>query len=142
LVLDATVRDVDPGLLRLVDANTLVVANKIDLAASPFVVPGHVMHGLSAKTGAGLDAFVGVLQAEVGARLAMSDTAAPVITRARHREALADCAAALDRALAGTAEELIAEDVRLAARALGRITGRVGVEDVLDLIFREFCIGK
>ena len=43
---------------------------------------------------------------------------------------------------AGTSPELIAEDLRLAARALGRITGRVGVEDVLDLIFREFCIGK
>jgi len=83
-----------------------------------------------------------VLQHEVAARLAMADTAAPVITRARHREALADCVAALDRALAGTAPELIAEDLRLAARALGRITGRVGVEDVLDVIFREFCIGK
>jgi tRNA modification GTPase len=40
------------------------------------------------------------------------------------------------------APELAAEDLRLAARALGRITGRVDVEDVLDVIFREFCIGK
>ena len=38
--------------------------------------------------------------------------------------------------------ELAAEDVRLAMRALGRITGRVDVEDVLDIIFRDFCIGK
>jgi tRNA modification GTPase len=38
--------------------------------------------------------------------------------------------------------ELVAEDVRLAVRALGRITGRVDVEDILDVIFREFCIGK
>ena len=40
------------------------------------------------------------------------------------------------------AEELLAEELRLATRALGRITGRVDVEDLLDVIFREFCIGK
>ena len=39
-------------------------------------------------------------------------------------------------------EELVAEELRLAARALGRLTGRVDVEDVLDVIFRDFCIGK
>ena len=46
------------------------------------------------------------------------------------------------RAAGAGAPELKAEDLRLAARALGRITGRVDVEDVLDVIFREFCIGK
>ncbi|HTP82304.1 MAG TPA: tRNA uridine-5-carboxymethylaminomethyl(34) synthesis GTPase MnmE, partial [Alphaproteobacteria bacterium] len=46
------------------------------------------------------------------------------------------------RAREGREAELIAEDLRLAARALGRITGQIGVEDVLDVIFREFCIGK
>ncbi|HEX9463044.1 MAG TPA: tRNA uridine-5-carboxymethylaminomethyl(34) synthesis GTPase MnmE [Alphaproteobacteria bacterium] len=143
LVLDATALSVDAAVGELADANTLVVANKIDAAAGPpITLAGHVTHALSAKTGRGLETFLDVLQHEVAARLAMADTAAPVITRARHREALADCVAALDRALAGTAPELIAEDLRLAARALGRITGRVGVEDVLDVIFREFCIGK
>ncbi|HUD50428.1 MAG TPA: tRNA uridine-5-carboxymethylaminomethyl(34) synthesis GTPase MnmE, partial [Parvibaculum sp.] len=38
--------------------------------------------------------------------------------------------------------ELVAEDLRLAARSLGRITGRVDVEDLLDVVFRDFCIGK
>ena len=66
----------------------------------------------------------------------------PVITRTRHRSALEECNAALDRALYASAAELRAEDVRLAARAVGRITGRIGVEDLLDVIFREFCIGK
>ena len=51
-------------------------------------------------------------------------------------------AAALERALAAAELELRAEDLRLAARALGRITGRVDVEDLLDVIFRDFCIGK
>ena len=39
-------------------------------------------------------------------------------------------------------EDVVAEDLRLAARALGRLTGRVDVEDILDVIFRDFCIGK
>ena len=70
---------------------------------------------------------------------------AAVVTRARHRLALEETVAALDRALAeGKAgrEELIAENLRSAATTLGRLSGRVDVEDVLDVIFRDFCIGK
>jgi tRNA modification GTPase len=65
-----------------------------------------------------------------------------LITRARHREAVADAAAALERAGAAALPELAAEDMRLAARALGRITGAVDVDELLDVIFRDFCIGK
>ena len=68
--------------------------------------------------------------------------AGPVLTRSRHRAALSDCVAALRRSLAATQAELAAEDLRLAVRALGRITGRADVEDILDIIFRDFCIGK
>jgi tRNA modification GTPase len=142
LVLDATQAAADPAVTALVDANTLVVANKIDVASAAPKLPGHAVSGISAKTGTGLDSFMAQLTREVAARLGSADTAAPAITRARHREVLVECVAALDRARRGRDAELIAEDLRLAARALGRITGRVGVEDVLDLIFREFCIGK
>ena len=70
-----------------------------------------------------------------------------LVTRARHRDLFEQTAAALSRALAEAAapaahEELIAEELRHAASALGRLTGRIDVEDVLDKIFREFCIGK
>jgi tRNA modification GTPase len=142
LVLDATQPGVDPAVAKLADANTLVVANKVDLGRRAPQIAGHAPHLLSAKTGAGLDEFLAVLHREVVARLHLADSAAPAITRARHRAALEECAASLRRARAGRESELIAEDLRLAARALGRITGRVGVEDLLDLIFREFCIGK
>ena len=64
------------------------------------------------------------------------------LTRARHRQALEECAAALVRASTAAVPELAAEDLRLAVRAIGRITGTVDVEDVLDAIFRDFCIGK
>ncbi|HEX6977716.1 MAG TPA: tRNA uridine-5-carboxymethylaminomethyl(34) synthesis GTPase MnmE [Alphaproteobacteria bacterium] len=147
VVLDATAGEPDESLVRLIDAESVVVLNKIDIAphAEP-IVPGH-MWRVSVRTGEGLDALVAALTDIVARRLAMEDGAAPVITRARHRAALEACAESLDRALAAVqghagAPELFAEDLRLAARALGRITGRVGVEDVLDVVFREFCIGK
>jgi tRNA modification GTPase len=67
----------------------------------------------------------------------------PAATRLRHRELLAEATERLERALTETDHpELAAEDVRLAARALDRITGRIGAEDVLDRVFSSFCIGK
>ena len=68
-----------------------------------------------------------------------------LVTRIRHRRALEEALAALRRAQDGevaSREDLLAEELRLAARALGRLTGRVDVEDILDVIFRDFCIGK
>ena len=79
------------------------------------------------------------------ARALMTTGHEPLLTRARHRAALQAVAEALGRFSAapeGTELALMAEDLRLAARALGRITGQVAVEDVLDRIFAEFCIGK
>ena len=67
---------------------------------------------------------------------------APVLTRARHRQALEETTASLRRSFSATFPELRAEDFRFALRSLGRITGAVDVEDLLDVIFRDFCIGK
>jgi tRNA modification GTPase len=69
---------------------------------------------------------------------------APVLTRRRHADALAEALDALQRAetIADTGLELAAEDLRLASRALGRITGAVDVEALLDIVFADFCIGK
>ena len=102
-----------------------------DGTAAPFPV--------SALTGAGLDALLAALAARVAESYRSE---APVLTRARHRAALEDAAASLARALAADLPELRAEDLRLALRALGRITGAVDVEDLLDVIFRDFCLGK
>jgi tRNA modification GTPase len=98
---------------------------------------------ISALTGAGTDSLLEALAECV--REYFSTTEVPMVTRARHRRALEETIAALDRALAQGStgsEELIAEDLRSAATALGRLTGRIDVEDILDVIFREFCIGK
>ena len=67
-----------------------------------------------------------------------------MLTRTRHRLALEEAVAALERACVEgvRAPELRAEDLRHAVRAIGRILGRVDVEDILDVVFGEFCIGK
>ena len=123
-------------------ADDVAVLNKADLVDVPAeaMVDGRSALVLSAKTGAGLAALLARLEAAVRARV--ETAAGPGLTRARHRRALEETAAALERAMAATAPELLAEDLRLAARALGRLTGRVDVEDLLDIIFRDFCIGK
>ncbi len=126
----------DAATAALVDADTLVVVNKADLISSP---TGNAQF-VSVKTGAGLDAFVAELQRRICSK-ADSGAAMP-LTRARHRKALKECVDALARARAASLPELAAEDLRLAARALGRLTGRVEVEEILDVVFRDFCIGK
>ncbi|HSZ10929.1 MAG TPA: tRNA uridine-5-carboxymethylaminomethyl(34) synthesis GTPase MnmE [Rhizomicrobium sp.] len=115
----------------------LVVWNKADL---PWPHPREGSR-LSLKTGEGLSALLETLTAKVKA-LVERQTDSPPLTRARHRHALEEALAALRRAVQAGESELMAEDIRLALRALGRITGRVDIEDVLDVVFRDFCIGK
>ena len=140
--------EADPMTAGLVDANTVVVINKIDLKAPapPLEVNGEPALGISALRGDGIDRLLTVVTDRVSGIVTGTASTAPALTRARHREALEECRAALKRFLAAAGDaktpELAAEDLRLAARALGRITGRVDVDEVLDVIFRDFCIGK
>ena len=94
---------------------------------------------VSALTGEGLDALLSALSDRIAQAYRIE---APILTRARHRQALEKAAASLQRAPTAPLPELRAEDLRLALRSLGRITGSVDVEDLLDVIFRDFCIGK
>lgn len=98
---------------------------------------------ISAVTGDGLALLFRELTQYTEHFLAGAESA--LVTRERHRRSLEDTLAALRRALGGEIsghEDLLAEELRIATRALGRLTGRVDVEDVLDVIFRDFCIGK
>ena len=96
---------------------------------------------LSSETGEGLDELVARLA--VFARDHMDPGESGLVTRARHRSGLEACLRALDAAgQRGLPLELRAEELRRATDALGRLTGRVDVEDLLDVIFRDFCIGK
>jgi tRNA modification GTPase len=120
-----------------------LVRNKIDLGG---VASGKASaareFGISAARGDGLADLVEAL-----VRFAMDffgSAEAGLITRERQRKLLGDTVAALERSVGavGQGEELVAEDLRSAAYSLGRLLGRVDVEDILDVIFREFCIGK
>jgi tRNA modification GTPase len=118
------------------EAAGLLVANKADLDRPG---PDGALR-VSALTGHGM----ADLQAELArAARAMTDQAGPPpLTRARHRAALQEASAHLTAAEDADLPELRGEDLRLAMRALGRITGHVGVEDILDTVFSSFCIGK
>jgi tRNA modification GTPase len=127
-----------------------LVCNKVDLVGDKLRInsesgsaPYAKRFAISAATGTGVEVLIGALSAYAQNYFATTESA--LVTRARHRQALAETVAALDRGLAqGTSghEELIAEELRAAATTLGRLTGRVDVEDILDVIFRDFCIGK
>src|ERR1700688_1627300 len=98
---------------------------------------------LSAITGQGFDQLLDRLARQAEDFLGGSEQA--LVTRERHRRVLEDVLGALKQVLGGKIagrEDLLAEELRIAARALGRLTGRVDVEDILNVIFRDFCIGK
>ena len=122
--------------------NAIAVSTKEDLraAAAAIELPGAVV-SVSAKTGEGLPGLLARLEKEAAALMAASGGGSP-LTRLRHRTALAKCTEALSRAALADVSELVAEDLRLAARSIGRVTGRVDIEDLLDVIFSDFCIGK
>ncbi|MEA2983903.1 MAG: tRNA modification GTPase [Alphaproteobacteria bacterium] len=122
-----------------------VIRNKVDLFSlsrnEKQFISEHKFIPLAAASGLGVDELLQRLTDYVQRFFGLESG---LITRERHRSLLTATKTALARALSESSDrdELIAEELRLAARALGRLTGKVDVEDVLDVIFRDFCIGK
>jgi tRNA modification GTPase len=122
-----------------------MVRNKIDLEAAsrPLAdASGQGVFQISASRGDGLPELIAAL---VGfAQNYFGGSEADLIGRTRQRKLLEETAASLRRCVqvVGQGEELAAEELRMAAHSLGRLLGRVDVEDILDVIFREFCVGK
>ena len=123
---------------------TITVINKIDLSRPDLSRCVQGALPISAKTGEGLDALKTALVRFAEQTYDTGQT--PLITRARHRQEIVHARSALNRFLgsadAGEHPEIAAEHLREAGDALGRLTGRLDVEDVLGQIFSEFCIGK
>jgi len=122
-----------------------MVRNKIDLEADSRPLdetPGQGAFQISASRGDGLPELIAAL---VGfAQNYFGGGEGGLIGRTRQRQHLQETATSLRRCVQviGQGEELAAEELRMAARSLGRLLGRVDVEDILDVIFREFCVGK
>lgn len=131
---DLVVQVTDDGFFETIDvAEVIRVHTKADLGGGEGLA-------VSAATGAGMDGLRDALAAAAH-RLTQGE-GPPPLTRARHRAALSQAAERLEAALDAPLPELRGEDLRMALRAIGRITGIVGVEDILDQVFRQFCIGK
>ena len=136
-VLEPLLAETDLVALNKVDRKGQVERSEIAAAASR----ARPVHLISAETGEGIDALLESLSDRVKIRFELTE--APSLSRARQRLALEDVRGHLADALEAQGPvELLAEDIRLAARALGRVTGRVDVEDILDTVFADFCIGK
>lgn len=137
----------DPKTINNLDENTLCFINKTDITPldeatykkEPFVQTRGVIFG-SVTENKGLDDLIKAINKELKNRFHQKKTATP--TRSRHRKTLQEAQKFLEEAILAKETELIAENVRLAMRAIGRLSGRVDVEDLLDVIFKDFCIGK
>jgi tRNA modification GTPase len=132
--------DAETLALRASVPKVLVVVTKADLGPGPGFPPGIMPIRTSARSGAGLPDLRSMLTRLAVDMAGVSE--APVLTRARHRAALTEAAAELRAGMDAPLPELAAEGYRAALRALGRLTGRVEVEQVLDAVFGKFCIGK
>lgn len=141
LVVDSTTEAPPPSHVILMPGD-LVLLNKMDMAGVSFPPTNSDTLRISAKTGQGLTGVRARLDQTVKERLGTDET--PPLTRARHREAIELALEAARRARESLTRgpELAAEDLRLANRAIGRLTGRFDIEQVLDAVFSKFCIGK
>jgi tRNA modification GTPase len=136
LVLVLSAPDVqEQGFVDVVRAVRIDVGMKSDLGGSA----GADKVAVSAVTGEGMELLESRIRQALDDRFG-SETA--LVSRERHVEALRDAQGSVERALMATEPELMAEDLRLASRAVGRLAGEVGVEAVLDRLFQGFCIGK
>jgi tRNA modification GTPase len=141
-VFDGTVGEPDRATVEALgrgEGRWIGVASKADLGCFITSVAGRGLLPVSAVTGEGIDALLDTVSAAVETDVGKG---VAVLTRARHRAGVAEAESALRRAAMQWMPELRAEELRVALRALGRLTGRVDVEDLLDQVFATFCIGK
>lgn len=164
VVFDAGEEELDSACLSLVDENTVVVFSKVDKLTST----GHegtvhafldksrkflaqnctkqpkLVCGLSVQTEYGIQNFLKEAGKIAGELMQSSGSDGPIMTRARHRDLMAECLTFIEQFERDRQHDLVkaTEDLRQAAQCLGRIVGVIDVEDLLDVIFRDFCIGK
>jgi tRNA modification GTPase len=126
----------------LINDETIVLFNKSDISArrkDKLNIKNKYLF-ISARTGEGLEELINTLKEKL--IFIFSGQEAPIITRTRHRALLKEARSALMKFSADAPLELACEELRTAAREIGKITGQIQVDDVLEIVFRQFCIGK
>ena len=152
LVVDSTQELYDSDIFSRVQPPFILVLNKVDLLSGALTsqknpkldktIPAPLdIISVSAKTGQGVDHLLSVLEITITTHFAMGSVT-PMITRARHRQLLEDALGYLDRFRVNNSLEFSCEELRSAALAIGKITGKIHVDELLDSIFKTFCIGK
>ncbi len=141
-LVDGAQADPSPPPTEFVTEKLLTVVNKAELLPSRAAFPIDADLFISVHTQQGMNEFIARLGEEVAVRLDAGESAP--LTRERHRRELEEAAQAIRMFLNGPPDELElrCEDLRRAADCIGRLTGRIDVEDILDQIFAQFCIGK
>ena len=131
----------DETSMGLIDERAIVVFNKMDATAHevPPLSHGQTV-GISTKTGQGVEQFITLLNRQT--QQFFGAGSAPMITRSRHRALLASAFQHLESFSIHAPLELACEELRQAALCVGKITGKIEVDDVLDVVFKQFCIGK
>tara|TARA_Y100001970_G_scaffold294127_1_gene447243 strand:- start:95143 stop:96450 length:1308 start_codon:yes stop_codon:yes gene_type:complete len=143
IVIDGAKWPIIPEKIKsLIDEDSLLIINKSELIKAPRDIKVGIHQGnlISCKELTGIEEIMKKMETILQTKFGRSESA--VITRERHRIAVKNCYDAIKRFLKATEIELGAEDLRLAVRSLGRITGKVEVDDILDVVFKDFCIGK
>lgn len=134
----------DNQTLELIDENTLIVLTKYDQIETDFKpqpIATHTPLSVSIHQPETIQTLIATLTQTIHERITLSES--PMITRERHREALEQSLFHLKRYLDAPLElELQAEELRLAASSIAKITGQILVDDILDVVFSRFCIGK
>jgi tRNA modification GTPase len=146
-VFDIT-QEIDNATLAQIDERTIILMNKLDdhtedhVLTLPNIPQDYTcpIIAISAKSGKNIPQLLELLQAHAAQKIGVGED--PVITRARHRALLQEALLALSQCNSGQPIELYAEYLRIAATSLGKITGHIDVEEILDSLFRHFCIGK
>lgn len=144
IVFDARkLKTLDKKSVDLIDGNSIVLINKIDLADNknmPKEISNIQPICVSVNDNKNIDLLINSIKSFAENFFNISD--GPIISRLRHKNLLNDALSNLERFDINNDLDLAAEDLRLAARSLGRITGKIDVENILDEIFSNFCIGK
>jgi len=142
IMIDNSSKQIEPKVRNLINKNSIVVLNKSDINSKP----NHNFKEsilLSVKKNKNIDQLINKLKDKLRKKFIISDDV--LVTRERHREKLHSCLAEINNFLKKDQNkdiEMAAEDLRLATRHLGGIVGKVDVEEILDSIFKDFCIGK
>ncbi len=146
LLLFAVDQPISPEMLAHIDEKTIIILNKADMLSSNDLrgwqnkLSPHSFIAISAQSGQGIDVLLTTISTQLSD--IYTKNTQPSLTRERHRLALQEALSELEHSLVAPAAELAAEHLRLAMRVIGRIMGQHDVEDLLDVIFRDFCIGK